>query len=117
MCLVVGFEKKKVSKSITGLPWDIPSMAIKASNLNPRAVLSLDLMANNFFTHKIGKKKGVNALYGDGSVTYSFDPDVFNHPLWEEGRPNINSKEMAAAFRAVIKGIEGNTSYMSQITY
>jgi prepilin-type processing-associated H-X9-DG protein len=77
--------------------------------------LSVDMMANNFFTHEVGKKKGVNALYGDGSVSYCFNREVFGHSMWDEGKPNINGDSMKEHFRKVILGIEGKTAYMSTI--
>ena len=100
-------------------PLEVPMMAVKASHLNANYVMSVDMMADNFFTHKVGKKRGVNALYGDGSVAYSHDPEVFRHEIWdvllEDEQAHINNQP--ALFRAIIKGIEGNTSYMDMISF
>ena len=89
----------------------VPKSAYEVTQINPTRVLSADLMTQQYFAHKIGSKRGVNALFGDGSVSYSNQPEVFRHSVWD----NANVNELPAVFRAVIAGIEGNTSYMENV--
>ena len=101
-------RKAKMSVSDNYLNVEVPRSAFKFTQINPNRIMSLDLMSNEYYAHKTGNKRGLNALYGDGSVSYSNDSEVFGHSVWDS--ENVN--ELPAVFRAVVAGIEGNTSYM-----
>jgi hypothetical protein len=105
-------RRKKMTVSDNYLSLEVPLSAYKFAHINPNRVMSLDLMVNYYYPHKVGNKRGLNALYGDGSVLYSNDSDVFGHSVWDSGE-NVNT--LPAVFRAVVAGIEGNTSYMRSL--
>lgn len=105
-------RKKKMLLSGNGVSVEAALAALKATNLSSGSVLSVDLMAQQYFAHEIGKKRGVNALLADGSVSYNHDSAIFDHEIWD----NDNVHQLPAVFRAVIKGLEGNSSYMNMIT-
>jgi hypothetical protein len=69
-------------------------------------------MKKDFFAHEIGNKRGVSAMFGDGHVAFSNESAVFRHKIWE----NSNVNDYPSIFRAVIKGIEGRTDYMDQVS-
>ena len=76
-------RKAKMSVSDNYLNVEVPRSAFKFTQINPNRVMSLDLMSNEYYAHKTGNKRGLNALYGDGSVSYSNDSEVFGHSVWD----------------------------------
>jgi prepilin-type processing-associated H-X9-DG protein len=93
---------------------EVPIAALKADDLDPKSVMSTDMMAANFLAHKAGMNNGVSALFADGHVVFSNKSEVFKHALWRDETQDIN--KLPAVLRTIIKGIEGKTQYMDNIS-
>ncbi|MCK5175001.1 MAG: hypothetical protein KAR47_16520, partial [Planctomycetes bacterium] len=104
-------KTKTLAVNGNGVSIDASKAALKATDLKPGSVLSSDLMAKSYFAHEIGNKRGVNAMFADGSVTYSHKSDIFGHEIFEAESVHY----LPAVFRAVLKGLEGDSSYMDMI--
>jgi prepilin-type N-terminal cleavage/methylation domain-containing protein/prepilin-type processing-associated H-X9-DG protein len=64
----------------------IPQEAARLiEHLNQRIPYMTDVMRHKTeLSHKTSKYYGLNALFGDGHVTYCKDQSVFNDPIWDD---------------------------------
>ena len=85
-----------------------PTIATSASQLWESTTMSTDLLKGlNTLPHTAGPgdAKGVNVLYGDGSVKFNTDPQAFLPDLWW---PSPNNSDLAGsrAFRRILAELQ-----------
>jgi prepilin-type N-terminal cleavage/methylation domain-containing protein len=95
----------------------VPVLAKKSSQLDNTKIMSTDsLVSLANLAHRTGGRKGINALFGDGSVDFRSETIAFSPLLWEN--PQFNNNPSGAStkinnnpilFRSVIRALEGDT--------
>lgn len=84
----------------------VHEITTRMSKLDNRAVMLTDVLSTlDSLPHKAGRKKpsGVNALFGDSSVSFCNNKDAFEGRLWETP-PNND----AVNFRTILTLLAGN---------
>jgi len=95
----------------------VPVLAKKSILLDNKRIMSTDgLVSLDTLAHRFGGRKGVNALFGDGSVDCRTETIAFNPLLWENpqfagvpGGASTKINNNPILFRTVIRALEGDT--------
>ena len=88
---------------------DIKMIVVKQSQTNPNRSISTDLIHNvNASSHKVNSSTaGLNALFGDGHVTYQTargNPEAFDSVLWGTPDDPVGNNDLPSVrFRTLMK--------------
>jgi len=103
----------KLEKDTDGFP----AIAKNLTKLDNTKIISTDaLISLTNLAHQMGGRKGVNMLFGDGSVDFRNNSIAFEPGLWTpDSYPPINNYRLT--FRSVIQALEGNESNARRILH
>lgn len=94
----------KIEKDADGFP----AIAKNLTKLDNTKIIGTDaLITLGNLAHKLGSRKGVNMLFGDGSVDFRNNSIAFDSGLWTpKSYPDLNHYRLT--FRSVIQALEGD---------
>jgi prepilin-type N-terminal cleavage/methylation domain-containing protein/prepilin-type processing-associated H-X9-DG protein len=94
--------------------YKFPAIAENLTKLDNTRMISTDVLISlTSLAHQVGGRKGVNMLFGDGSVDFRNNTIAFNNDLWiDRGYGTIN--KFRITFRCVIQALEGDESQARQ---
>jgi prepilin-type N-terminal cleavage/methylation domain-containing protein len=85
----------------------VPTLAEKISNLNANKTMITDrLHLLEKVPHKVGSRRGVNAVYGDGSVSFVDNREAFNEDLWHPGSTVNGPGNDPDIFKAILANMD-----------
>lgn len=85
----------------------VPTLATKITQLNDSKSMVTDrLHMYDKVPHKIGKRRGVNAVYGDSSVSFVSNNEAFNEDLWHPGSSSNGPGNNNEIFKAVLANMD-----------
>jgi prepilin-type N-terminal cleavage/methylation domain-containing protein len=101
----------KLEKDADGFP----AIAKNLTKLDNTRMISTDVLISlTSLAHQMGGRKGVDMLFGDGSVDFRNNTIAFDTRLWSPaGYPDINHYRLT--FRSVIQALEGDESKARKI--
>jgi len=81
----------------------VPKLATKMPQLNSDKTMITDrLHLLDKVPHTVGKQHGVNALYGDSSLSFVSNEEAFNEKLWHPGSISNGPGTDPGIFRSVL---------------